>query len=118
MQNNPPILVVDDEPEDTYFLRRALNAARIPNPVIGCGDGEEAVRFLESAKFGGQRPGLVFLDLKMPRMDGLEFLAWIRGHAEFADLKIVMLSSSNLPEDRERALQLGAYDYLVEFPPT
>lgn len=116
MPSHPPILVIDDEPTDTYFLRRALKQAGIPNPVIGCGDGEEAVTFLESAKFGGQRPCLIFLDMKMPRMNGPEFLAWIRDHAEFADLKIVVLSSSNLPQDRERAMGLGAHDYLVKFP--
>jgi CheY-like chemotaxis protein len=117
MQNRPPILVVDDDPNDTYFLRRTLKAAGIANPVIGCGDGQDAANFLESAKFGGQRPCLVFLDVKMPRMDGFEFLAWIRGHVEFADLKIVMLSGSDRAEDRARALALGAHDYLVKFPP-
>ncbi len=116
MQNTAPILVVDDEPEDTYFVRRALKAAGIPNPVIGCGDGEEAVSFLESARFGGQFPCLIFLDLKMPRMNGFEFLTWIRSHPEFAGLKVVMLSSSELEEDRARALALGAHDYLVKFP--
>jgi CheY-like chemotaxis protein len=117
MPSHPPILVVDDEPSDTYFLRRALKEAGIPNPVIGCADGEEATTFLESAKFGGQQPCLIFLDMKMPRMNGPEFLAWIREHQEFADLKIVVVSSSNLPEDRAKAMALGAYDYLVKFPP-
>lgn len=118
MPHLPPILVVDDDPEDTYFLRRALKNADIPNPVIGCGDGEEAVAFLESAAFGGQRPCLVFLDLKMARMNGFEFLAWIRAHTEFDDLKVIVLSSSRLEDDRVRALALGAHDYLVKFPPS
>lgn len=117
MPAHPPLLVVDDEPADTYFLRRALKQAAIPNPVIGCADGEDAIRFLEGAKFGGQRPCLIFLDLKMPRMNGFEFLAWIRSQADFNDLKVVIVSSSDLPEDRERALALGAQDYLVKFPP-
>lgn len=117
MPSYQPILVVDDEPVDTYLLRRTLKEAGIPNPVIGCGDGEEAVTFLESARFGGQRPGMIFLDMKMPRMNGPEFLTWIRSHSEFADLKIVVLSSSSLPEDREKAMALGAYDYRVKFPP-
>lgn len=117
MPSIPPILVVDDEPTDTYFLRRALKNAGISNPVIGCADGEEAVSFLEGATFGGQRPCLIFLDMKMPRMNGPEFLAWIRGHVEFADLKIIVLSSSALPEDRNQALALGAHEYLVKFPP-
>ena len=117
MSTTSPILVVDDEPEDTYFLRRALGAAGIPNAVIGCGNGEEAVTFLESAKFGGQRPCVVFLDVKMPLMNGFELLTWIRNQDEFAGLKVVMLSSSELPEDRERSLALGANEYLVKFPP-
>lgn len=116
MPSIPPILVVDDEPTDTYFLRRTLKQAGVPNPVIGCGDGEEAISFLESAKFGGQRPCLIFLDMKMPRMNGPEFLTWIRGHAEFADLKIIVVSSSARPEDRSQALALGAHDYVVKFP--
>ena len=117
MPSLPPILVVDDDPADTYFLRRAFKQAAIPNPVIGCGDGEDAIRFLESAKFGGQRPCLIFLDLKMPRMNGFEFLAWIRDQEEFGDMKVVVLSSSDLSEDREKALALGAIEYLVKFPP-
>jgi CheY-like chemotaxis protein len=116
MPTHSPILVVDDEPTDTYFLRRALNQAGIPNPVIGCADGEEAVSFLEGAKFGGQRPCLIFLDMKMPRMNGPEFLTWVRDNPDFIDIKIVMLSSSALAEDRDRALSLGAQDYLVKFP--
>lgn len=117
MPTHSPILVVDDDPADTYFLRRALKQAGIPNPVIGCGDGEEAIRFLEGAKFGGQRPCLIFLDLKMPRMNGFEFLEWIRAAEEFAEMKVVVVSSSDLPEDRERALGAGANEYLVKFPP-
>jgi CheY-like chemotaxis protein len=116
MPSLAPILVVDDEPTDTYFLRRALKQAGVSNPVIGCADGEEAVTFLESARFGGQRPCLIFLDMKMPRMNGPEFLTWIRGHAEFTDLKIVVLSSSSLAQDRARAMELGAHDYLIKFP--
>jgi CheY-like chemotaxis protein len=116
MATNTPILVIDDEPEDTYFLRRALKGAGITNPVIGCGDGEEAVSFLEGAKFGGQRPCLVFVDLKMPRMDGFEFLAWVRSHSEFEDLKVIVISSSARTEDEERARALGAHAYLVKFP--
>ena len=117
MPNNAPMLVVDDEPSDTYFLRRTLKEAGVPNPVIGCADGEEAVSFLESATFGGQRPCLIFLDLKMPRMNGPEFLTWIRGQSMFADVKVIVLSSSDQAADRERALALGAHDYLVKFPP-
>lgn len=116
MPTLPPILVADDEPEDTYFLRRALNNAGIPNPAIGCGDGEEAVTFLEGAKFGGQHPCLVFLDLKMARRDGFEFLAWIRAHSDFDDLKVIVISSLHRERDRVRAMGLGAHAYLVKFP--
>lgn len=116
MPSTSPILVVDDQPSETYFVRRALKAAGLSNPVIGCGDRGEAVAFLESAKFGGQQPCLVLLDLSMPRINGFAFLAWIRSQPELSQLKIVVLTNSSRDDDRDRAAALGAHDYLVKFP--
>ena len=67
-----PILVADDESSDVYIFRRALIAAGVKNPIIGVADGEELLRFLESATFGGLIPQLLFLDVRMPGMSGIE----------------------------------------------
>lgn len=111
-----PILVADDESSDVYIFRRALIAAGVKNPIIGVADGEELLRFLESATFGGLIPQLLFLDVRMPGMSGLEALDEIRRHPLLRTLRVVMLSSSANEADRERALALGADDYLVKFP--
>ena len=112
----PPILVCDDESNDVFLLRRALMKAGITNPIIGVADGEELLEFLNGATFGGLIPCVLFLDIKMPRMGGFEALTAIRSHPSLAALKVVMLTSSDLPADLERARTLGADSYLVKFP--
>lgn len=111
-----PILIADDESADVYVFRRALVAAGVKNPIIGVADGEELLRFLEGATFGGLIPQILFLDVRMPGMSGLEALDEIRRHPLLRNLRVVMLSSSANDADRERALALGADDYLVKFP--
>lgn len=113
----PPVLVVDDQADDTYLLRRALGKAGVKNPVTGCASAEEAIEFLTSAKFGGVKPCLVLLDINMPRMNGFELLRWIRSQPELKSLRVAMLTSSALDRDRERARAEGADDYLIKFPP-
>ena len=112
----PPILVADDESNDVFLLRRALMKAGVTNPIIGVADGEELLEFLQGATFGGLIPCVLFLDIKMPRMGGFEALAAIRNHPSLAGLKVVMLTSSDLPADVERARTLGADAFLVKFP--
>lgn len=111
-----PILVADDESADVYIFRRALIAAGVTNPIIGVADGEELLRFLEGATFGGLIPQVLFLDVRMPGMSGLEALDEIRRHPLLRTLRVIMLSSSANEADRDRALALGADDYLVKFP--
>ena len=112
----PPILVADDESSDVFLLRRALLAAGVKHPIIGVADGEELLAFLDGATFGGLVPCVLFLDIKMPRMGGFEALGAIRRHPSLRALKVVMLTSSDLPSDLDRARQLGADAYLVKFP--
>lgn len=112
----PPILVADDESNDVFLLRRALHKAGVTNPIIGVADGEELLEFLNGATFGGLIPCALFLDIKMPRMGGFEALAAIRQHPALRALKVIMLTSSDLPADVERAKELGADSYLVKFP--
>ena len=112
-----PILVADDDSNDVYFFRRALIASGVRNPIIGVADGVELLRFLESACFGGLIPQVLFLDVRMPGMSGLEALDEIRRHPVLRNLRVVMVSGSVDDGDRQRALALGADAYLVKFPP-
>jgi CheY-like chemotaxis protein len=114
----PPILIADDDADDLFFTQRVLVKAGVKHPIVTLRDGEEAVQYLkatleEAAKPEG-KPCLLFLDIKMPRCDGFEVLAWARQQKALARLHIAILSGSDEPRDRKRAASLGANDYLVK----
>jgi two-component system response regulator len=104
------VLLVEDDQDHVFLVRRAL--ADLPGVAVTveeAGDGEQALERLARARYGGAGPPqLVLLDLKMPRMDGLEVLRRIRAEETAHGLPVVVLTSSERPEDREQALRLGA----------
>jgi CheY-like chemotaxis protein len=105
------VLVVEDDADHLFLIRRALaDMGGTEVTVEVAGDGEQAAeRLARRSWFGtGERPQLVLLDLKMPRMDGLEVLRRIRADAAAADLPVVVLTSSERQEDREAAVAAGA----------
>jgi CheY-like chemotaxis protein len=104
------VLLVDDDADHVFLIRRALaDVAGTEVVVEVAGDGEQATERLARSRFGpGGRPQLVLLDLKMPRMGGLEVLRRIRADAAAAELPVVVLTSSERPEDREAAVAAGA----------
>ena len=119
MQNNAPILLADDDENDTFFLRRALTLCRLGNPLIAVHDGQEAVDYLAGVGPYADRgthplPGLFLLDLKMPKMSGFDVLVWLTTRPDFKELPVVVLSSSAEDSDIRRARELGADDYQVK----
>lgn len=104
------VLLVEDDEDHVFLIRRALaDLAGAEVAVEVAGDGEQAVERLARARFSpGGPPQLVLLDLKMPRMDGLEVLRRIRADEAAARLPVVVLTSSERQDDREEALRLGA----------
>lgn len=113
-----PVVVADDDPDDLFFAARAFTKARLRHPLVTCADGHEVVTLCQRALADPAQPlpAIVFLDVKMPRMNGLDTLAWIRGQPALADVAVVMLSGSSEPSDNRRARELGADDYLVKYP--
>jgi CheY-like chemotaxis protein len=116
------ILLVEDNKDDVFLMKRALQSARIVNPVIVVETGQEAMDYLSGAgKFADRdsypMPVLVFLDLKLPFIFGHEVLAWIRRQKQFESLVVIVLTSSNEASDLSRCYSLGANSYLVK-PPT
>ena len=104
------VLLVEDDEDHVFLIRRALaDLAGAEVAVEVAGDGEQAVERLARSRFSpGGPPQLVLLDLKMPRMDGLEVLRRIRADEAAGGLPVVVLTSSEHQDDREEALRLGA----------
>ena len=122
MSINRAILLVEDNKDDVFLMKRALQGAHIQNPVIVVETGQEAIDYLSgTGKFSEQddypAPAVVFLDLKLPFVFGHEVLAWIRRRKEFESLVVIVLTSSNEASDLSRCYSLGANSYLVK-PPT
>jgi CheY-like chemotaxis protein len=119
MQELAPILVAEDDEDDFFFLRRAVRNGGVENPLLRFRDGSELIKFLEqipAAEMGASaRSGwLLLLDITMPVVNGFEVLGWIASHKGMPRLRPVMLSASYRPDDIERAMALGAVDYLVK----
>jgi CheY-like chemotaxis protein len=122
MMASRAILLVEDNEDDLFLMKRALRSARIVNPVIVVETGQEAMDYLAGAgKFADRNsypiPAAVFIDLKLPFVFGHEVLAWIRRRKEFEPLVLIVLTSSNEASDLNRCYSLGANSYLVK-PPT
>jgi CheY-like chemotaxis protein len=119
MVHEATILLVEDDPNDVVLMSLAFNRARLANPLRVVHDGEEAVSYLSGKGIYHDRdhyplPFLVLLDLRMPRMDGFEVLAWIRSQSQFRELPVVVLTSSAEQPDAIKAFKLGANSYLVK----
>ena len=104
------ILLVEDDDDHVFLIRRALaDVEGVAVAIEVAGDGEQAIERLARSRFEpGGRPQLVLLDLKMPRMGGLEVLRQLRADEAARGLPVVVLTSSERPEDREDAVALGA----------
>jgi CheY-like chemotaxis protein len=113
------ILLVEDNRDDAFFLRRAFLKAGVSHPIVDVRNGQQAVNYLSGNALYSDRslypmPKLVLVDLKMPLMDGFELLTWVQNRPELEALPVVVISSSDLPADRDRAIKLGAKDYFVK----
>ena len=117
------ILLVEDDLDDQFFMQVALEKAGIRNALHIVNDGRAAIAYLAGEGPYADReqfplPTVLFLDLKMPYVNGFEVLDWMRGRGhEFATIVIVVLTSSPEERDHTRAYQLGARTYLIK-PPT
>ena len=113
------ILYAEDEADDVFFLERALKLAALPHTLSAVPDGEQAIEYLagEGAFTDRTRnplPNLILLDINMPKQSGLDVLAWLRSQPHLKSLPALIFTSSSRAEDKEKARQLGADDYLLK----
>jgi CheY-like chemotaxis protein len=119
MLNNECILLVEDDPNDVLLVQRAFQKAGLGQTLKVARDGDEAIEYLGGQGQYADReqyplPFLLLLDLKMPGTNGFEVLQWVRAEADLRRLLVVVLTSSNLQTDVDRAYELGANSYLVK----
>jgi CheY-like chemotaxis protein len=112
------ILLVEDSPNDTELILEALSENNLANKVISVKDGVEAIEFLRyEGRFKLRNPGnpaVILLDIKMPRMDGLEVLREIRSDEKLKLVPVVMLTSSREEPDLKTSYELGANAYVIK----
>jgi CheY-like chemotaxis protein len=113
------ILLVEDDSNDSLFMKMALEDAGVHHQVLTIPDGREALDYLEgkgenSSRAAHPLPSLILLDLKLPHVMGLDVLKAIRKKPELAKMIVIVLSASGNPQDIAAAYQLGANAYLVK----
>ncbi|HSU54288.1 MAG TPA: response regulator [Candidatus Dormibacteraeota bacterium] len=113
------ILVVEDSPDDVFFLKRALTRTGTNVSVQVAEDGQAAIDYFKGEGAFANRgefpfPRLVLLDLRIPRVPGFEVLRWLRSKGEFGCIPVVVFSSSREDSDMRKAYALGANSFLVK----
>ena len=112
------ILLVEDNPRDAELAMRSLKKRNLTNKLVWVKDGEEALDFIFGPRGGNSRvrnrPKIILLDLKLPKVDGLEVLRRVKGDAQLKKMPVVILSTSAVESDVTAAYALGAGGYLVK----
>ena len=112
------ILIVEDDPRDVELSMNALEEYNLANEVVIARDGQEALDYLHSrGKFEGRpigNPAVILLDLKLPKIDGLEVLKQLRSDEQFKMIPVVVLTSSHEEKDMVRSYALGVNAYVVK----
>ncbi len=109
---NQPILLVEDNPVDLDLTLRAFASRKLTNPIEIARDGEEALAYIEKWEKGDAVPVVILLDLKLPKINGLEVLEVIKKHPVFKTIPVVVLTTSSESGDVKTSYELGANSYI------
>lgn len=114
------IILADDNDDDAFLTRRAMESAGVTHSIQHCRNGQDVIEYLEGLLADGEKtpegelPDVLLLDLKMPRLGGMEALKWIRHHEIFKTLVVLALTSSSEERDVRAAYDLHINAYLVK----
>jgi CheY-like chemotaxis protein len=106
------ILLVEDDEIDIMTVKRAMKVLKIDNPLHCVTNGEEALEYLEAHT--GDLPGIIVLDINMPRMNGIEFLGIIKKDNRFLKIPVVVLTTSKEHQDRYESFNLNVAGYMLK----
>jgi DNA-binding response OmpR family regulator len=117
---HPPVMIVDDNEDDSMLLVRHLKSAGVKNPLLQFRNGGDAFMFLkqfcDSGGTNAQLPVVMFLDINMQGLSGFDVLVWARKQSALDKMRIYMLSGANELWDAQIAAKLGADEFLEKFP--
>ena len=109
------IVLVENDPDDLFFLERALDKEGFNHPVVHLRDGMEAMNYFSALQApDADLPDIVLTDLKMPRMDGVDFLQWLRGTPRLQELPVIVLTSSSETSDMRQTNRLGIFKFVTK----
>src|SRR5947209_1160940 len=108
------VVVAEDNPGDVFLIRRALSAEGLAYNIVLAKDGAEAIRYVYEAAVGDRRIDILLLDLNLPKRSGVKVLEELRLHEELKQIPVIVLTSSDSPEDKRRCMRLGANRYLLK----
>ncbi|HOW73206.1 MAG TPA: response regulator [Phycisphaerae bacterium] len=112
MRSRKPILLVEDDEVDQMTIQRALKEIHVTNRLDIVRNGEEALAFLRDP--AQDRPGIILLDLNMPRMNGVEFLRAVKADTALRGIPVIVLTSSREEQDRVESFNLSVAGYMVK----
>lgn len=112
MTPDQTVLLIEDDDIDAMTVRRSLRELESPNPLLRVSDGEAALEFLRDS--ANPRPGLILLDINMPRMNGLEFLNHAKQDPELRSIPVVVLTTSKEDTDRFNSFSNHVAGYMVK----
>ncbi len=112
MKSYKPILIVEDDVVDAMTVQRALKELQVMNTPVIARNGEEALQFLQESQ--REMPCIILLDLKMPKMNGIELLKILKQHEQLRAIPVVVLTTSNDEHDKIESFYLGVAGYMVK----
>ena len=111
---NRPVFLIEDNPVDLDLTLRAFRKKKLSNPIVVARDGAEAMELVDNWDKNATKPVVILLDLKLPKVDGLEVLKHIKSLPGFSRVPVVILTSSSADKDMETAYDLGANSYIIK----
>ena len=112
MRSSKPILLVEDDQVDAMTVKRALKELNITNRLDVTCNGEEALEFLNNSD--NERPGIILLDLNMPKMNGIEFLQIAKKNTSLKRIPVVVLTTSKEDQDKVDSFNFGVAGYMIK----
>lgn len=110
------VLLVEDNPDDVIMIREAFEQSLTPVQLYVVSNGEQAIKFVRRTDTDALRPSLILLDLNLPIRNGLDVLAELKSDTEFLSIPIVVLTTSQAPNDIQQCYSLHANAYIIKPP--